>query len=242
MAPDQHQLAGLRLPAREIEQVVRQELASLLADPLSLAQRCGLQISPSMLNAVTQACAEAEVTRSNAQLKGFVSRIVIRPDQLEFVLEPAGIAKLLRLAPTAELPESVIHSIPVRLTRTGHAVRLIQEGGAAAFRVADPTLIRLLLKARRWWSELAEGTINIPALSQREGISPTYITRVVHLAFLAPDVVEAILAGTVRADIDGRALVKTDAVPHSWREQTARFLAGRNAPIGQVHTKSTRAR
>jgi len=220
--------AGLRLPAREIEQVVRQELASLLADPLSLAQRCGLRITPSILGAVTRVYAEAEVTRSNAQLKGLVSRIIVRPDRLDFVLEPAGIAKLLKFTPTAELPERVIHSVPVRLTRTGHAVRLIQSDGAAARKEADPTLVRLLLKARRWWSELAVGNTDINTLSQLEGVTASYMTRIVRIAFLAPDIVEAILAGEARADVDGMALMATGAICPGWHDQADRFLPRQN--------------
>ena len=231
---------GLRLPAREIEQVVRQEIASLLGDPLALAQLCGFQISPAMLGAIIAACAQAEVTTSNAQLKRFINRIVIHSDRLDFVIVPASIAALFKLPITEELPQTIVHSISVRLTRTGHAVRLIEEGGAAAFKLADPALIRLLLKARRWWSELAEGKINIPALSKREGISPNYVTRVVRLAFLAPDVVEAILAGTVRADIDGRALLMTDAISLNWIEQETRFLPGPHKAQVQSTAFSTR--
>jgi hypothetical protein len=88
----------------------------------------------------------------------------------------------------------------------------------------DPTLARLLVKARRWWGELAGGEINIAALSRREGIRDSYITKVVRLAFLSPAVVDAILAGETRADLDGKMLLATGAISGRWEEQAARFL------------------
>ena len=37
------------------------------------------------------------------------------------------------------------------------------------------------------------------ALAASEGVQPSYVTRVLRLAFLSPQVTQAILAGTVRA-------------------------------------------
>jgi site-specific DNA recombinase len=221
---------GLRIPAREIEQVIRQELAALLGDPLLLAHGCGLPVSPRMLEPITRICADAahDMARSHAQLARIIKRIVIHPDRLDLELSTVGIADMLGITPAPDGPQALVHSATVRLTRTGHVVRLVQCNGLPAVKAADPVVVRLLLKARRWWAELAKGEIRIAALSERENISPTYIARVVQLAFLSPDVVEAILAGTLRAEIGGVALLKTDAIPGDWKEQAVRFLSGRD--------------
>jgi hypothetical protein len=63
---------------------------------------------------------------------------------------------------------------------------------------------------------LAKGEITIQILAPREGVSASDITRGVRLAFLAPDIDEAILASTLRAGIDGVAMVRTGAVPDYW--------------------------
>ncbi|WP_183363495.1 recombinase family protein, partial [Erythrobacter ramosus] len=219
---------GMRIPAREIEQVVRQELTSLMGDPLLLAHACGLVITPEMLAQINQDCANAlpEMLRSNAKLAGIVSRITIRTDRIDIELALAGISKLFGVPASHHSEQTFTQSASVRLTRTGHVVRLVHDNGVAALKQADPSLVRLILKARHWWNELAKGEITIQILAVREGVSASYITRVVRLAFLAPDIVEAILAGTMRAGIDGVTMVRTGAVPEDWDKQRMRFLSG----------------
>jgi hypothetical protein len=61
---------------------------------------------------------------------------------------------------------------------------------------SNASKVRLLLKARRWWNELRKGEVDIKTLASNEGVQASYVTRVVRLAFLAPAVVDTILAGT----------------------------------------------
>ncbi len=46
-------------------------------------------------------------------------------------------------------------------------------------------------------------------------------TRILHLAFLAPDIVEAILDGQQPADLDLEQLLK--GIPHAWQNQQRAF-------------------
>ena len=62
-------------------------------------------------------------------------------------------------------------------------------------------------------------------LAEREGVSASWITRVVRLAFLSPQVVDAILAARVRAGVDAGALTATDGVAASWAAQAQALLA-----------------
>ena len=115
----------------------------------------------------------------------------------------------------------------MRLVRTGRAVRLIQTDGRAATADApDPVLIKLLLKGRGWWQRLSDGEIDIPTLARAENFTPSYITRIVRLEFLAPPVVEAIVTGTQPALLDGKKLTAPEAIPISWAEQQLRLLNG----------------
>ena len=63
-------------------------------------------------------------------------------------------------------------------------------------------------------------------LAMQEGVNPSYVSRVARLAFLAPTVVEAILAGRLRAGLGSMTLLKPDAIPDDWSEQARRFLIG----------------
>jgi hypothetical protein len=86
--------------------------------------------------------------------------------------------------------------------------------------------LRLIVKARHWWSALARGDIDATRLAASEGVTDSYLIRVVRLAFLAPQVVEGILAGRLRSGIDAATLMKPGTIPSDWSEQEARLLVG----------------
>ncbi len=68
--------------------------------------------------------------------------------------------------------------------------------GAAQPRKADNTLVKALARAFRWKRMLESGEFSsISELAQHEGIAPSYMTRILRLTLLAPDIVEAILDG-----------------------------------------------
>jgi site-specific DNA recombinase len=107
-------------------------------------------------------------------------------------------------------------------------MRLVDETGAArASGTPDQSLIRLLVTARRWWAELGKGEHDITTLSKRENVSASWMTWVVRLAFLAPTVVEAVLAGGTKAGIDGKSLLARGSVPILWEEQVSTLLPER---------------
>jgi site-specific DNA recombinase len=208
--------------------LVRQELAALFADPVALITRCAPDMPPAMMGPALRRCQDLTATPGSLVrpvIRDILRRIVVHPAGLRFVLDPAGLARLLGIAPSPHRPNEVLHEAAVRLTRTGRAVRLVQEDGRAATgALPDPAVVRLLATARSWWRELSGGGIDIAALSRREGVTPSWMTRVVRLAFLAPEVVEAILAGRTRAGIDAKALLATGAVPAGWARQRAILL------------------
>jgi hypothetical protein len=52
------------------------------------------------------------------------------------------------------------------------------------------------------------------------------VTRTVRLAFLAPDIVEAIIRGDTRAGIDARKLTLDRPPPAPWHEQRQMMMPG----------------
>ena len=60
----------------------------------------------------------------------------------------------------------------------------------------DATLIKAAARGRAWFEELASGRArSFRELAERDGITPRYVRRLVYLAFLSPDLVEAMLQG-----------------------------------------------
>ena len=57
------------------------------------------------------------------------------------------------------------------------------------------------------------------ALAKREGVSPSYFTRLVRLSYLAPDITQAILDGSQPRDLTADKLLAHSRLPLAWHEQ-----------------------
>jgi len=217
-----------RLPAREIEMLVAEQLAALFDDPIMLVARAGIAISPDMLPGLTARCTAVAAELRQGGLRRqveVVTQVRVLTDRVAIEVATTRLANLLNVGACENVTDILTIDAPVRLTRTGRAVRLIQPSGSGVTqRSPDPTLIHLLLKARRWWNKLAEGHVDVSTLAREEGISSSYIARVIRLAFLAPACIDAILDGGQRQEIDGGVLTAPEAISAAWSEQIRRYL------------------
>jgi len=94
------------------------------------------------------------------------------------------------------VPETVTVHVPFRLVKRGGRKEMQLPDGASNARKADNTLVKALARAFRWKRMLeSQEFATIAELAEREGIAPSYMTRIVRLTLLAPDIVEAILDG-----------------------------------------------
>lgn len=100
---------------------------------------------------------------------------------------------MTRASPT---PHTITVTVPFRIVKRGGRKEMHLPDGAAQPRPADSTLVKALARAFRWKRMLEAGQFaTIAELSEREGIAPSYMTRVLRLTLLAPEIVEAILDG-----------------------------------------------
>jgi hypothetical protein len=93
-------------------------------------------------------------------------------------------------------PETITVHVPFRVVKRGGRKEMQLPEGAAHPRKPDSSLIKALARAFRWKRMLESGEFStISELAECEGIAPSYMTRVLRLTLLAPDIVEAILDG-----------------------------------------------
>ena len=79
---------------------------------------------------------------------------------------------------------------------------LIERTDPFATAKPDARLVKLLIRARRLNATLLDSDgVRFAALAKREGVSPSYFTRLVRLSYLAPNMTEAILDGRQRPDL-----------------------------------------
>ena len=103
--------------------------------------------------------------------------------------------------------------------------------GAAQSRRTDSTLVKALARAFRWKRMLESGEFaTIAELAEREGIAPSYMTRVLRLTLLAPDVVETILDGKQGPEVTLAHVL--EPFPSEWSEQI-KHLVSRDADTGR---------
>ena len=94
--------------------------------------------------------------------------------------------------------------------------------GAGLPRPTDNTLVKAVVRAFRWKRMLDSGAFaTIAELAEREGIAPSYMTRVLRLTLLAPDIVEAILDGRQGPEVTLAQVLEPLLV--EWSEQADHF-------------------
>ncbi len=110
--------------------------------------------------------------------------------------------------------------------RGGRKVIIAPDGGdawAPAKPRPDETLIRALARAHRWKRMLEEGKYRSAAeIAEAEGVTRSFVNRLLRLTLLAPDIVEAILDGRQPKGMQLEEL--TGAIPSGWEEQRKRLL------------------
>ena len=94
------------------------------------------------------------------------------------------------------IPETMTLHVPFRVVKRGGRKEMHLPDGVRPDRKADSTLVKALARAFRWKRMLESGEFaTIAELAEREGIATSYMTRILRLTLLAPDIVEAILDG-----------------------------------------------
>jgi hypothetical protein len=122
--------------------------------------------------------------------------------------------------------ETISVHVPFAIRKYGGRKRVLTPNGEPAAierpRV-DSTLIKALARAFRWKRMLESGQFTtITELAEHENLALTYMTRVLRLTLLAPDIIEAILEGRQGAEMTLAVLL--EPFPVEWKEQVIKFL------------------
>jgi hypothetical protein len=130
--------------------------------------------------------------------------------------------------------DTLVVRIPMRFRRQGGRKRILAPDGTdlapPARAQPDGTLVKALALARawRWQRQLDAGVYDsLAEIAAAEKLSPSYVSRIARLAQLAPDIVDAILAGTLNQSVVLDRLEK--GVPVDWEEQ--RISAAQNSRL-----------
>jgi hypothetical protein len=164
-------------------------------------------------------------------LRSIIQRITVAPGEISIALSRRKLADRLlgedladrphQINPTSVDPDDpLVLTIAARLKRCGSELRFVVPAGSEDDLPprSNAALIKATARAHVWKEKLLSGdAASIRVLAQEESLPERYVSRILRLAFLAPDIVEAILDGHQPPDLDLDRLLK--GVPLSWDQQ-----------------------
>ncbi len=221
---------GWRLAAREIEEAVIRILADALTGPARLVERFGAAGMPSdqlrklLSRTARMAAALGGPPSERAKLvRELVEKIVVDDKILTIKLRRSLLLGGDVPSPASEAASdsAVQLTAAVAFKHRGIETRLVLPGLAQqdCSSRCDPALSKAIARGRAWFEELATGRArSLQELAKRDGISRRYIRRLISLAFLSPQLVEAILEGWQPAELTATRLTELD-LPLDWTEQ-----------------------
>ncbi len=236
--------APTSIPAHEIETLVTTKLQSFLTSAKEVADTVGRasdgpQATQALVAAAhgrVKAWAKAPPAEVREFLLAVVSRIVVHEKRVE-IWASRGAMRHALLNPTAtgdsqrtedlrkgRHEDRLCLVVLARLKRCGGEVRLVLPVGSTegpAERTV-PSLIKAIARAHDWYEQLVRGDVaNQSSIARRAGLDERYVSRIFQCAFLAPEIVEAIVEGK---QAPGLTLEKLrDPVPLAWAEQHKQF-------------------
>ena len=227
---------GRRIPAGDIEQLVADRVRTFLANEAEIygaieahAPNGADQLRLIQWSAeLAGSWGKLSAAEQRSVLRTLIARIDVRPERIDLHLAPARLLALLRrdrldlsvIAQAGEDDNWFTLSIPARLKRVGLGTKMIIQGARSD--EPDASLIKVQIKAHEFWYKLVNGDgSSIAELAKREGVTGSYVTRLVRLTFLAPDIVKDILDGHHPPTVNAAKLLKDTRLPLDWNEQRA---------------------
>jgi site-specific DNA recombinase len=221
---------GWRLAAREIEEAVIRILTDALNSPASLVERFGAVGMPSdQLRKLLDRAARLATALGGSPgqrtklVRELVEKVIVDEKTLTITLRRGLLlgGDVPSSASEAASDSAVELTAAAAFTRRGAETKLVLPGSAQQKHSlrCDPALIKAIARGRAWFEEFATGRArSLQELAQRDGISRRYIRRLVGLAFMSPQLVEAILQGRQSVELTAARLTELD-LPLDWAEQ-----------------------
>ena len=222
--------AGWRLPAKEIEGTVINGVVDLLQDRLRLMKELELTVqTPDQIerlireaeNLGTNLLKAERVERREILLK-IVGRIEVRPDRIRIQINTDRLSQQPGHPRQDETSASRMMEIdiPVRLKRRGVEKKIIITDRNRRPARPDANLIRAVAQGWVWFEQLKSGEIGtIREIARSHKTDGENVTRTIRLAFLAPDIVKAILKGRQPTELTAFHIKRVRTLPLSWDEQ-----------------------
>jgi DNA invertase Pin-like site-specific DNA recombinase len=217
----------LRLPATMIDELLRSKLQSFLTDKIQISlllreTRCrpaeigsGLKTASELADSLTsgspmaQAVADllARVTVSHTSLNISIKRdrlLATLTDKFVEQSQDDGQDNIISL-------EATVAAVP----GAGSSKFIFEDQNA---KTPDPVVVKAIARASTWFEQLWTGkSQSMAEIAVGENITDNYVSNLIHLAWLSPDLVGRVLDGDPKATASARAAMLTRRSDVWWR-------------------------
>jgi DNA invertase Pin-like site-specific DNA recombinase len=229
---------GRRIPAANLERLVINKLRDFLADQGAILDALGHERPDGAVQSrriargrkIAERLLSLAPDRMRAMLMGLFSRVDIRPDCVEINVRRSCLIDLL----STDSIDSVIHGdrpeqdandiltlkVPARLQRVGREMKMLVENSDKETK-ADPGLLRIIARAHDLQERVMQNNdLTLHAIASQEHVTPGYISRLLRLPSLAPDIITAIVNGRNPPQLTAKKLMRRALeLPVGWNEQ-----------------------
>ena len=215
-----------RLPAHTLETTVTASIANYIKDQGRLIDEllpndqhmAALQSLKKGATQLRQLLLDGEHLAKRDTMQNVIERIDLTPTAITITIGRCKLGEALGVKCSGY--DSLIEiTVPIRMQRRGVEARLIINNTGTRDAV-DPDLCKLIAQARVAFDLLADAkAANLDELSEQIGLHRNTLSRILPLAFLAPPIVEDILAGKQPPELTAKALKELSPLPACWNEQ-----------------------
>jgi site-specific DNA recombinase len=231
---------SVRLPAHDIEVTVLRRLQEFLSSSIHVVAEIGHPDDPPAVieklvgtaNRLSKQLPGMPPAEQRTLLTQILKRVVLHSKKVELLISRLSLQRLLigennrvsngnsQFESCDSANDSLVLEAHAEIKRQGLAVRVVVPSGppSTAASLISGSLVKALARAHDWSQRLLNKTAASPRdIARQLGINHRYIDRILPCAFLAPDIVEAILAGRQPIDLTVDKLTRN--LPLSWTEQ-----------------------
>ena len=146
-------------------------------------------------------------------------RIVLLTEPLNILLSTDESANKWASEPTEQADEYCL-DVPVSFRRRGVEMKLLLADETKRPPAPDATLIKAVAQGHLWFTQLKTGEIKtVRDLVHHHHVNQGDVSRVLPLGLMAPDILDAILAGHHPPELTASRLKRLGDLPISWAEQ-----------------------
>lgn len=241
--PTGQQCRPTRLPANEIESRVTERLQAFLRSDAQVCDELGVTAEgPAILHQIVAGAKKLAARLSSLPaddlrdlLGCILQRVIVHERSIQVMIRKSNLRELLEqsdqifaasvlgLRKQTEPIEPLCLTIEAKRKRYGGEIHLVvpPQSNVPA-RHDRPALIKAVARGHAWYEKVLEGRVaDMRSLARETGLTPHYVRNVLACAFLAPDIVEAILEGRQPLALKFANLYKH--IPLSWTEQRKQF-------------------